>query len=391
MDKNAIFSDIDRRKKELIAIADEIFDHPEYDGEEYFASGLLTAFLEKHGFAVEKAVGGYNTSFRAVYKNGEGGPKLGILCEYDALKGLGHGCGHHMQGPAALGAALAIKNAGLRTPFELIIYGTPAEETQGGKIGMLSSGCFRELDIALMMHGGPNTCTDVRCMAQNTYEVTWHGKRAHAALAPDQGRSAFDAALLSFQGIEFLREHVPDDVRMHYTILESPGPANVIPARARAEYSVRSFFSKTLADVSLRVEKIFEGASLMTDTSYEIEKGPTFLSKIPVLTLNDLLMENARLAGAVQLAPPREKTGSTDFGNVMHEVPGSCIRVAFVPEGTSSHTQEFVDAGKSEAAACCILVAAKAMAGTFLDILTTEGLLAKIQDEFAQNKKRDDL
>ena len=389
MDKNVIFAEIEQRKEELFEIADQIFDHPEYDGEEYFASGLLTNYLEKNGFAVEKAVGGYETSFRAVYKNGEGGPKLGILCEYDALRGLGHGCGHHMQGPSALGAALAIKNAGLSIPFELIVYGTPAEETQGGKIGMLKHGCFKELDIALMMHGGPNTCTDVRCMAQNTYEVTWLGKRAHAALAPDKGRSAFDAALLSFQGIEFLREHVPDDVRMHYTILESPGPANVVPARAKAEYSVRSYFAGTLADVSARVEKIFEGAALMTDTSYEIEQGPTFLSKIPVLTLNDLLMENARLAGAVQLAPPREKTGSTDFGNVMHEVPGSCIRVAFVPEGTSSHTQEFVDAGKTEAARSCILVAAKAMAGTCLDILTTEGLLDKIQDEFARNKERD--
>ena len=143
---------------------------------------------------------------------------IGILCEYDALEGLGHGCGHHMQGPSCLGAAVALKECAGEEPFTLVVYGTPAEETLGSKCDMIKNGCFHELDAAFMMHGSPTTCTDVKCLADQSFRVTFHGKRAHAALAPEQGRSAFDALLVAFNGIEFLREHVPDDVRMHYTV-----------------------------------------------------------------------------------------------------------------------------------------------------------------------------
>lgn len=361
MRKEELFQRIDEEREELWSMADQIFDNPEYEGEEVFAAGLLTDYLRKNGFSVEMGVGGYKTAFRAVYSHGEGGPVIGILCEYDALRGLGHGCGHHMQGPGCLGAAAALKNLDTDRPFQIVVYGTPAEETLGSKCDMIKKGCFHDLDVAFMMHGGPNTCTDVRCLAQRSFHVTFHGKRAHAALAPDKGRSAFDALLAAFQGIEFLREHVPDDVRMHYTVAKLPGPANVVPAEAEGEFAIRSFSRKTLEGVCERFLDIIKGASLIAGVDYEIKEGTFFFNKIPVLKLNELLMNNAKLAGAPQLAPPREKTGSTDFGNVMYEIPGSCIRVAFVPEGTSSHSQEFVDAGKTEAAHNCILYGAKAL------------------------------
>ena len=222
--KEQLFGAVEAQRDNLTAMADKIFDHPEYEGEEVMASGLLTDYLKDNDFEVEMGVGGFKTAFRAVYEHGTGGPVIGILCEYDALKGLGHGCGHHMQGPSCLGAAIALKNAGLKEPFKLVVYGTPAEETLGSKCEMIKNGCFKELDVAFMMHGAPNTCTDVKCLAQNSYTVTFKGKRAHAALAPDKGKSAFDALLVAFNGVEFLREHVPDDVRMHYTVEELPGP-----------------------------------------------------------------------------------------------------------------------------------------------------------------------
>ena len=387
-DKKTLFEAIDAQRDVLCSMADQIFDHPEYEGEEVFASGLLTDYLRKNGFEVEMGVGGFKTAFRATYKHGEGGPKLGILCEYDALRNLGHGCGHHMQGPGCLGAAVALKNMAGDQPFELIVYGTPAEETLGSKVQMLERGCFRELDVAFMMHGGPNTCTDVKCLAQKSFNVTFHGKRAHAALAPEKGRSAFDAMLVAFQGVEFLREHVPDDVRMHYCMTELPGPANVVPATAKGEFSLRSFSKKELEDVCVRVQDIIKGAALIAGVDYEIKDGTFFFNKIPVLRLNQLLMDNAELAGAPQLAPPREKTGSTDFGNVMYEIPGSCIRVAFVPEGTASHSQEFVDAGKSDAAHNCVIYGAKSIAGACYDLLHTEGLLDAVKAEYAENKKK---
>lgn len=386
--KKELFQAIDAERAQLCQMADQIFDHPEYEGNEVFASGLLTDYLKANGFQVEHGVGGFPTAFRAAYHHGEGGPVLGILCEYDALRGLGHGCGHHMQGPGCLGAAVALKNLDVPENFQLVVYGTPAEETLGSKVQMIQNGCFKELDVALMMHGGPNTCTDVKCLAQRSYHVVFHGKRAHAALAPEKGRSAFDALLAAFQGIEFLREHVPDDVRMHYTVSELPGPANVVPATAKGEFSIRSFSRKELEDIDGRFRDIIKGAALIAGVSYEIEEGTFFYNKVPVLGLNKLLMDNAELAGAPQLAPPREKTGSTDFGNVMYEVPGSCIRVAFVPEGTSSHSQEFVDAGKTEAAHNCIIYGAKAIAGTCYDLITKPELLSEIKTEFAENKKK---
>ena len=386
--KKSLFENIDARRETLWEMADWIFDHPEYDGAEYQAAARLTAYLEENGFCVERGVGGYETAFRAVYEHGTGGPSIGILCEYDALIGLGHGCGHHMQGPSCLGAAIALKEVCTDQPYRIVVYGTPAEETRGAKTTMIENGCFHDIDVAFMMHGSPTTCTDVKCLADQTFRVTFHGVRAHAALAPEKGKSALDALLVAFNGIEFLREHVPDDTRMHYTIAQLPGPSNVVPAEAVGTFSLRSFSKTNLEGVVARFYDIVKGAALIAGVTYEVERIHNFYNKIPVLSLNELLMENAALAGAPRLSPPREKTGSTDFGNVMYEVPGSCIRVAFVPEGTSSHTQAFVDAGKTQDAHDCIIYGAKAIAGAALDLIEEPEKMEKIQKEFAANKKK---
>lgn len=387
--KKELFDNIDKQRTNLINMADTIFDNPEYEGQEVLAAGLITEYLKENGFQVEMGIADFPTAFRAVYSNGIGdGPTIGILCEYDALRGLGHGCGHHMQGPGCMGAAIALKNVCVDAPYKIVVYGTPAEETLSAKCAMLNKGCFRELDVAFMMHGGPNTCTDIKCLALSTFEVVFKGKGAHAALAPEKGRSGLDALMIAFNGIEFLREHVPEDVRMHYTITELPGPMNVVPKKAVGEFALRSFSKETLNKVVLRFRDIIKGAALIAGVDYEITQKSDLYNKIPVLTLNDLLMDNAKIVGAPQLAPPREKTGSTDFGNVMYEIPGSCIRVAFVPEGTSSHTQEFVDAGKSEAAHNCVIYGAKAIAGAALDLIENPEKMEAVKKEFAVNKAK---
>lgn len=386
--KKELFANIDGQKDSLIKMADAIFDNPEYKGEEVFAAELITQYLRESGFLVEMGIADFPTAFRATYIQGSGGPTIGILCEYDALIGLGHGCGHHMQGPACIGAAVALKNVCQDTSYTIIVYGTPAEETLGAKCAMLKKGCFRELDVAFMMHGGPNTCTDIKCLALSTFQVVFRGKGAHAALAPEKGKSGLDALMMAFNGIEFLREHVPEDVRMHYTITELPGPVNVVPKKAVGEIALRSFSKETLNMVVLRFRDIIKGAALIAGVEYEITQKNEFYNKIPVLTLNELLMENAKIVGAPQLSPPREKTGSTDFGNVMYEIPGSCIRVAFVPEGTSSHTQEFVDAGKSEAAHKCVVYGAKIIAGAVLDLIKDPAKLQAVKKEFTVNKAK---
>lgn len=386
--KEKLYGLVEAQADRLLSMADQIFDNPEYDGEEFFASGLLEDYLEENGFAVERGLKDWPTAFRATWKQGEGGPRIGLLCEYDALRNLGHGCGHHMQGPCICGTAVALKNAGIDKPFELVVYGTPAEESLSAKVTMWENGCFRDIDVALMMHGGPDTCVDEKSLALSNYTITFHGKGAHAALAPDQGRSALDALLLCFNGVEFLREHVREDTRMHYTIAEYPGPCNVVPSKAVANISLRSYSREVLKDVCRRFEQIVQGAALMADVTCEIQREKDLDNKVPCYSLNEVIMKNAEACGAPGIGPVRKKTGSTDFGNVTNHMPGSCIRVQFVSTGTSSHSQAFVDAGKTEAGHNALLYGAKILSTTALDLIETDGLMDKLWADFEEAKKK---
>ena len=385
--KEVMFQEIDEIRNEMTAMADDIFDHPEIGMEEFHAQKVLTDWLEKEGFQVERGVVGVETAFKAVYSHGTGGPNIGLLCEYDALPGIGHACGHHMQGPSILAAAKALKDADIKEPYTITVYGTPAEESVSGKIRMIQNGCtFEELDVALMMHGGPATQVDVKSLANSKYKVIFHGVSSHAAIRPEKGRSALDGLILAFQGIEFLREHVNSDVKIHYTVVNCGGtPANVVPAYAEASVYVRSYNRAYLDTVCRRFEKVLKGAAMMTETEVEIIEEKKVDNKIPVLTLNDLVMKQAEELHAPQLAPAREKTGSTDFGNVMRRVPGTCARIAFVDPGAAAHSQEYIAAGKTDAAHDAVVYGAKILAGTALELIEDPELLNRVKTEFKEN------
>jgi len=388
---------IEMHRAELCKMADLIYDFAEKSAEEYKSMELLTDYLQNEGFTVERGIA-LDTAFRATWDNCRAAvddeekntaPVLGILVEYDALEDIGHACGHHMQGPTGIGAAIAIKEVMKDYPFKLVIYGTPAEETLGGKIVMLDAGYMKELDLALMSHGSPNTSVDEKCMALENFVVTFHGVKSHAAISPDEGRSALDAALLSFHAIEMLREHVKDDTRMHYTIRNAGGPPNVVPDLTVAEYTLRSYSTSYLNTVVERFYNILKGAALMTDTTYDIQRDLPFKSKIVCHSVNDLLMKNAAYEKAPSIAAPRKKTGSTDFGNVLYEIPGSCIRIAFTKPDAQPHSQEYLEAGKTDKAHDAICYAAKIMADTFCDVITTPGLLTQIKEEFYAAKQKE--
>ena len=378
-------------QEELCRMSDRIYDFAEPGLREVRSCALLEEYLEKNGFTVERGVGGLKTAFRAVYEKGQNGPSFGFLAEYDALEGIGHGCGHHMQGPSVIGAAMAVRHLCEMHPeltaWKLVVYGTPAEETVGGKTAMVENGCFQDIDIALMMHGAPDTCVDIKSMASREYEVCFSGKKSHAAMSPELGRSALDAVLLAFNGIEYLREHVREDTRMHYTILDAGGPANVVPDRASAQFVIRSYDTDYLETLVPRIEDIWKGACLMTGTSYEVLGTDRFYGKVPCLKLNRLIMKQAELFGAPRTSPPRERTGSTDFGIVMYHMPGCCIRVAFVPHGTPAHSQTFLEAGKSREAHEAVVYGAKILAGTCMELLEKPELLEEIREEFRMAKK----
>ena len=388
MFEKEILEYIAAREPELVRISDYIFDQAELGNREFRSAAALMGFLEKEGFRVENGIAGLPTAFRAVWKKGDGGPSVGFLCEYDALEGMGHACGHQMQGPVVLGAAAAVKACVEIPAFQVVVYGTPAEETSCEKVRMVREGCFRDIDVALMFHGNPTTSYDEDSLAMSSFDVTFHGKSAHAAIAPESGRSAFDALLLSFQAVEFLREHVQDDVRMHYTVVDAGGPANVVPARAVGNFALRAAHRGKLNDVVERFRRIIQGAALMTDTTFEIEETKSLDNRIGIPHLNDLLMKHAQEVDAPRIRPPRAKNGSSDFGNVMYQLPGACLRVAFVPEGTSSHTQAFADAGKSEDAHRAVVLGAEILALTARDLLCNPEDLAEVRREFQEIKAR---
>ncbi len=385
--KQKIIAEIEKQHPHLNDLAFQIFDKPELGDETVFASNLLKEELEKQGFNVEYAIGGLNTSYRATWSNGEGGPNIGLLGEYDALKNQGHACGHHMQSPAAIGAAVALKNVLKDTdiPCTITVYGTPAEESFGGKIVMADNGCFKELDAAIATHaasvGGSVACCG---MALWSYRVDFYGIKAHAAGSPHKGRSASDAMLLAFNGIEFMREHVMDGTRMHYAIAENTSPSNVVCDHAVASFTLRFPDDSYLPELDRRFRDIIKGACLMTGTTYEIKQHPAFAAGKKNVALVEVAKENYFWNGfPVQEEFFRRSGGSSDVYNVATVVPTVNCHVHY-NEGTS-HSQQWVDAGKTKEAEDCVLNSAKIVASIAYDLITKPEKLAAIKNEFEEN------
>lgn len=384
MSKEKLLAHVEAQQDHLFDLSCQIFDFNEANGLEYKSSALCADELEKLGFTVERGIGNQETSFRAVWKNGEGGPNIGILGEYDALIGKGHACGHHLQTTAAIGAVKAMKDVfeGSDIPMTLTVYGTPAEETYGGKIIMQEAGCFTELDVVLGTHATQSKAfVGGSSMALTSYVVTYHGKSAHAAGSPWLGRSAMDAMLLTFQGLEFLREHVKDGTRIHYSIKEAIGPSNVVPQKACAGFTLRSRNNDYLPELAARFQNVVNGACLMTDITCEFEKKPTYLAR----KRNDTLAQVAKVnydALGIPTADPLvvDSGGSTDFGNVSGIVPG-CL-VYFHYTDAPCHSDAWVEAGKTDDAKRCLLQSTQMLAALMHDLVMNPEIIQKAKEEF---------
>jgi aminobenzoyl-glutamate utilization protein B len=375
-------------KKEINEMADYIFDNPEMGLQEYKASKLVIDYLEKENFEVNRGIAGMDTAFQAVYEYGTGGVSIGLLCEYDALAVVGHACSHHIQAPIMLGVAKALKDNLRDINYKIVVYGTPAEDSYGGKIDMLRDGYFKDIDVALMVHGWDTTVVDYSSLAYSSFEVRFHGKKAHASASPETGISAFDALLLTFQGVEFMREHVKEDVRIHYTVLDAGGPSNVVPEKAVGQFTIRSESRPYLDTLILRFKEIVRGASIMTGTTYEITLQNAMNNKIPSHILNKLIMKNAIELRAPRPRDPIAVKGSSDFANVMYELPGVCLRIAFVNEGIVAHSQGFYDAGKTENTHLIEVLAAKILVSVSYDLISNPEKVQEIKEEHKANKLR---
>ena len=370
----------------LTAMADDFFDHPEVGLQEFHAFETLTGWLEKEGFTVERGIAGMDTAFRAVWKHGEGGPNIGLLCEYDALAGLGHACGHHMQGPAILGAAKALKDAAIDAPYTITVYGTPAEESISGKVVMLENGCtFEELDVALMMHGGPATQVDVKSLALNKLKIIYHGVCSLAALKPEKGRSALDGLILACQGVEFLREHVPSDVRMHYTIVNCGGTAaNVVPGYAGSAVTCPLLQPHGVRRRGGPRQEGTSGRSHDDRDGSGDHRGKEPRQQDPGAG-SQRAGDGAGREGPCSLHPsgPPE-----DRFHRLRQRDAPCARHlhprGLCPGGRSG-SQEYLDAGKTEAAHNAVVYGAKILALTGAQLIEDPEKLEAIKKEFHEN------
>ena len=377
--KEQLFHSIDEKCDELQKLADAIYDYAECGCEEFKSQSILCEYLETMGFQVEKGIGGLPTAFRAFYRSLGGGIKIGFLCEYDALYGIGHACGHHMQGPSAAGAAAAIKECfGGKLPFDLVVYGCPDEEgyADGGKAVMIENGCFNDIDVAMIMHGGTETTTDLHTLAAVRADAKFISKQDCLDADPDS--RSMDAMLEAFEGVEFLREHIADSARIHYTysVQEKQSDSHT------AEFSIRAMTLPYFQEMKERFEAIVYGAAQMAGANVSISYGREYMPKVPVQTLVDSFYENARLAGAELIEGARTRGGSSDTANVSFKLPTIGIRIAFAPKGSSAHSREWLEKGKTESAHKAIIVAAKTMAGMGYDLLTDSSMLAKARIDY---------
>jgi len=379
LSKDKICAAVRSYTDEMFQIACDIFDRPELAVKEFYACERLEGYLERQGFTLERGIAGLETAFRATYQKGEGGPVIGFMLEYDALPGLGHACGHHLQGPACIGAAMAIRDL-CEGPYTLVLYGTPGEEGYSGKIDMVAAGCFTEADIVFCYHSGIASGVGYANKALTRLDVEFHGVAAHAAAHPYLGRSAQDGMMLMFHGLEFMREHIKDGCRIHYSVSEGTGPSNIIHENAKANMILRSPERKYLENMVERTKKIVEGACLMTETTADIKRGRTTYNVITPKTLLNILFENQKELECEKLWTDRSTSGgSSDVGNVSHVVPVANVYTFFC-EG-AGHSQVWVDDGKKPIARRSMENASEVIAMTALQLIASPELLRKINEE----------
>ena len=389
---------IDSAREELVGIALSIHAHPELNYQEYHAAKLLSDTLEGHDFAVERGVGGVETAFRATLRGGAGdGPTVAILAEYDALPEIGHGCGHNLIAMAAVGAGLGVKANWENLPGRLVVIGTPAEEGGGGKIRLLEAGVFNDVDVCLSSHPSSNRTIipeDIAIgeswsLAMVGYRYIYHGKAAHAAAAPEEGINALNAVIHLFNGIDALRQHLRDDVRIHGIITDGGMVPNVVPEFAAANFMLRCRDRRYLGEVVVeKVKEVAEGAALMSGARLEVEPFyPFYENVLPNGVLAEAFRANAGTVGIKLDAPIPGRRGSgasTDFGNVSQTLPAFELRYAVSVEPVPSHSRQMCETAVTQTAFASAISVAKVLSLTASNFLTDSGLLQEAQAEFAK-------
>jgi amidohydrolase len=381
--KQRLVDEVDRRSELLLDTSRRIHARPELAFEEHFAHGLLADVIEGEGLTVERSAYGLATAFAA--RAGSVGPTIAVLCEYDALPGIGHACGHNIIAAAGLGAGLAAATLADEVGGRLLILGTPAEEGGGGKVAMLEQGAFDGVDAALMIHpaGADLRTMSTLAVAQVTVEYT--GAAAHAAAAPHKGRNALDAAVLGYMNVAALRQHIRSDERVHGIFHEAGDRPNIVPARAVAEWYVRSPSVQRLEGLKARVVTCLQAGADAAGCTMELSWNAYPYAEVrDNEALLDLYAANSERIGRPLITPTGAMAvaGSTDMGNVSYAVPSIHPMIQVSTPDVPIHTPAFADFAGGEPGDLAVLDGAKALAMTVADLWLDEGRLDQVRQAF---------
>ena len=361
-------------KSDLCAISDFMYHNPELGNKEYKASEKLVTYLKEKGFTVTYPFLGIETAFEAVYDSGKPGESIAFLCEYDALPEIGHGCAHNMIGAIGAGAGVILseimsgKNGDMGG--KVYVYGTPAEETNGGKVAMSEKGVFKNITAAMMMHPSGFTRESGKSAAMEAVQFRYKGKTAHAAGCPELGINALNSVIQLFNGIDALRQHVKPDVRIHGVISKGGVAANIVPDEAIAQFYIRSATKEYLAEVKEKVLKIAEGAALMTGATLEVSNYELSYDDLKTnQPLSEAFNKNIRDLGIKEIKPALTGAGSSDIGNVSNVVPTIHPYLGITDKDVTGHSVEFAAATLTELAHERLLIGALALAYTGYDVM----------------------
>ncbi|EOQ05014.1 amidohydrolase [Bacillus cereus VDM021] len=389
--RNSITESIERNKEKYLQTSHDIHANPEIGNQEFFASRTLSLLLGSAGFQLQHNIAGHETGFIARKSSGKQGPIIAFLAEYDALPGLGHACGHNLIGTISVAAAIALSETIEEIGGEIVVFGTPAEEggpNGSAKASYVKAGLFNNIDAALMIHPSGKTATTSPSLAVDPLDFHFYGKSAHAAASPEEGINALDAIIQLYNGINALRQQLPSDVKIHGVITEGGKAPNIIPDYASARFFIRAATRKRCAEVTEKVRNIAQGAALATGTTVKINQFQNEIDELLVTkTFNEMVAEELENLGENVNRKERLGIGSTDAGNVSQVVPTVHPYIKIGPDNLVAHTNEFREAARSELGDKALVTSAKALAYAAYRLITEEGTLDQIKEEFKEAQR----
>lgn len=382
--KYKIRKEIEKIEDDLKKLNIYIYNNPELGYKEYKSSKAHIDLLKKHDFSVEEGYLDLDTGFKAEYKGDKEGPTIAYFAEYDALPGIGHGCGHNLLGTTSTGAGIVLSKFIDEIGGRVLVFGTPAEETSGAKVIMAEKGAFDDIDVAMLAHPDAVYYDSGTSLALEAVQFTFKGKSAHAAASPEKGINALDGVIATFNGINALREHILPTARIHGVILEGGKAANIVPDLAIAQFYIRATTKEYLMEISEKVKNCARGASLITGTQLEISNYElSYDNLVTNQILSRVFSKNLKIFGVENSHKAKSSHGSLDMGNVSQVCPA--IHPYFgisKNKDIPSHTKEFAAETLTEEAYDNMVKTISALVLTGIDIIQDEELLMDIKEEF---------